>query len=693
MSSLSLEATRPHRRSGAASPWWPAIRLPEAMAVLSGQTSVRDRPVPAGSAEDGRVWMAGSRSADGAGFAEVTIPTEEAARRFARLGPAILWHPGAAAFLVLRGAGRLLCPDGRIVRRDGAWIAAAHLPALPRALQGRIGRIVDAAGVPADRRAILAAALRQRIEAGQVHDGIWLLRGPADPPVLSLLLRGRMPLQVLAIFLMSLLSQGLVVLLWTVAMTGPVGGSARTHAITLLLLASIPISLWLALTHAALGRQLAVVLRRRVFEASLRLSPETARGEGAAGLMARVFETEALERAGVAALFGLVSAASGLCWTLWLLSQATPERALVALLAAALVLQGVCALVHRRELLIWTRARGAAAAAMIERMMGHRTILVQERAADRADRLAAALRPYAEASRRQDRAGLALTALAPLGWAVGSMILLRPLYVSGTDPAGVALAVGGMVLGARTLGALAGTLTALSGSLAGWSELRGFLTAARPASVRAGAVGTVARPGALLVGTALEVGGHDGGRLLAPFDLDIGKGDRILVEGASGSGKSSLLRVLVGLDPPLGGSLQAPVGPAGNAASGQTLALAPQFHDNHVFTGSLAYNLLLARSWPPAPGDLADAETIARALGLGPLIDEMPGGMTTQVGDTGWQLSQGERSRVFLARTLLQDAPVVALDESLAALDPETMALCLDAIRRFSAASVIVAHR
>ena len=55
----------------------------------------------------------------------------------------------------------------------------------------------------------------------------------------------------------------------------------------------------------------------------------------------------------------------------------------------------------------------------------------------------------------------------------------------------------------------------------------------------------------------------------------------------------------------------------------------------------------------------------------------MPAGLQQMVGETGWQLSHGERSRLYIARALLQGAELVVLDESFAALDPETLARAL----------------
>ena len=70
----------------------------------------------------------------------------------------------------------------------------------------------------------------------------------------------------------------------------------------------------------------------------------------------------------------------------------------------------------------------------------------------------------------------------------------------------------------------------------------------------------------------------------------------------------------------------------------------------------------------------------------------MPGGMMQMVGETGWQLSQGERSRLFMARALLQNPELVVLDESFGALDPETLRLSLECVLRRAKTLMVVAH-
>jgi ATP-binding cassette subfamily B protein len=130
----------------------------------------------------------------------------------------------------------------------------------------------------------------------------------------------------------------------------------------------------------------------------------------------------------------------------------------------------------------------------------------------------------------------------------------------------------------------------------------------------------------------------------------------------------------------------------GEAGWRARVSVAPQFHENHVLTESFAFNVLMSRGWPPRPSDLEEARAVCKELGLGPLLERMPGGMFETIGETGWQLSHGEQSRLFIARALLQNSDVVILDESLAALDPENMALTLRCLRARAPSLVVIAH-
>jgi ABC-type multidrug transport system fused ATPase/permease subunit len=119
---------------------------------------------------------------------------------------------------------------------------------------------------------------------------------------------------------------------------------------------------------------------------------------------------------------------------------------------------------------------------------------------------------------------------------------------------------------------------------------------------------------------------------------------------------------------------------------------APQFHENYVLSETFAFNLLMGRRWPPHREDMQEATAICSELGLEPLLNKMPAGMLQMVGETGWRLSHGERSRVYIARALLQDAEVVIFDESFAALDPENVRLALECVLRRARTLMVVAH-
>ncbi|MEM7112074.1 MAG: ABC transporter ATP-binding protein [Chloroflexota bacterium] len=177
--------------------------------------------------------------------------------------------------------------------------------------------------------------------------------------------------------------------------------------------------------------------------------------------------------------------------------------------------------------------------------------------------------------------------------------------------------------------------------------------------------------------------------------LQIEVGDRLLLEGPSGGGKSTLAYLLSGHYSPQKGLLflwGLDKYTLGSARWRRWVVYAPQFHQNHIISASLGFNLLMGRNWPPHPQDLADAEAICRELGLGSLLERMPQGLDQRVGERGWYLSHGERSRVYIARALLQQADLVVLDESFASLDPETMAIALRTVLNHAPTLLVIAH-
>jgi len=184
--------------------------------------------------------------------------------------------------------------------------------------------------------------------------------------------------------------------------------------------------------------------------------------------------------------------------------------------------------------------------------------------------------------------------------------------------------------------------------------------------------------------------------VLCGCDFRIRAGDRVLLDGPSGAGKSTLAAILGGVRSATSGLVLA--GGLDRVSLGaqgwrRRVAMAPQFHENHMITGPLAFNLLMGKPGPISEVDVREAQSICEELGLGDLLQRMPAGIMQMVGEGGWQLSHGERSRVYLARALLQKPDLVVLDESLAALDAGNFERAIACLEKRATAVLAIAHQ
>jgi ATP-binding cassette subfamily B protein len=241
---------------------------------------------------------------------------------------------------------------------------------------------------------------------------------------------------------------------------------------------------------------------------------------------------------------------------------------------------------------------------------------------------------------------------------------------------------------------LAGGISQLTAAAQSWGQVKELFRGAPPGS----APKTERVKPAAEVLDARNVGFSYPGRetaVLRDVNLTIQRGDRILLEGSSGGGKSTLGSLIAGLRVPTSGLILSgglDLATLGELGWRKRVATAPQYHENHILAAALIFNLLMGRAWPPVPDDVREATAVCEELGLGPLLSRMPAGIWEMMGETGWQLSQGERSRVFLARALLQGAELVVLDESFAALDPLSLEQCLQTVLRRAPSLLVIAH-
>jgi thiol reductant ABC exporter CydC subunit len=174
--------------------------------------------------------------------------------------------------------------------------------------------------------------------------------------------------------------------------------------------------------------------------------------------------------------------------------------------------------------------------------------------------------------------------------------------------------------------------------------------------------------------------------------LRLEPGRRVAVVGPSGSGKSTLVHLLLRFwDVPPGSFLLDGIDARQWPSDRTRAAFAFAAQRAHLFTGTLRENLALAS---PRAGD-TEILAVLGALRLGELVERLPQGLDTWIGEQGLQLSGGERQRLALARALLRGAPFLLLDEPTAHLDAVTERQVMGEIVRAGEgrATLVVTHR
>ena len=178
--------------------------------------------------------------------------------------------------------------------------------------------------------------------------------------------------------------------------------------------------------------------------------------------------------------------------------------------------------------------------------------------------------------------------------------------------------------------------------------------------------------------------------LIDGFSLKLPPGSRVALAGASGSGKSTVGKLIAGLQQPRGGTIlidgTAPLGWPREALAAR---LAYVRQDVVLFEGTIRENLSLWDETIPE----ADIIAAAQDAQIHALIASRPGGYNATVAEGGGNFSGGERQRLEIARALATNPSIIILDEATSALDPVTELAVMDAIRRRGATCVIIAHR
>jgi ATP-binding cassette, subfamily B, bacterial len=644
------------------------------------------------------------------------ISYEETERSLLRVGPGLVRLPEANGPCVLavvrrrRNSVVVIGPDLHLYNLPCSLISSVIRENIELPFRRDMARIMTSVNSDVTEHecaAICDAIVREQLR-GTPIGGIWLLRLSPAAPFTSQIRQAGLFKTLRHLVLIYTLQYILGLVAWWIIGAALVEGrtdSGWVVAWALILLTGLPLQLLAIWDQGLFAIGAGALIKRRLLYGALRLQPEEMRDQGAGQLLGRVIESQAMESLALNAGFGAVLALIELLITVVVLAIGAGGWLEVLLFFIWIAVASCMGWGLWSKCIQWTRDRLSLTHDLVEKMVGHRTRIIQERIGEWHDDEDPALQQYVNTSRDMDRRAALMAAILPQGWLILGVAGLVPAFISGrASPGALALGLGGVILASGALQKICGGFSAIAGASIAWTQIaKLFHAAARPEFVGSPTSASVQlaecddrEKTAVLEVNHVSFRHHDRNRFtLDGVNLRILNNDRILLEGASGSGKSTLAAILSGLRAPEGGALflsGLDIRTLGSEAWRRRVAMAPQFHENYILSETVAFNLLMGRGWPPKPQDLMEAEAICRELGLDQLLARMPAGLSQIIGENGWQLSHGERSRLFIARALLQRSELVIFDESLGTLDPENLFNALRCASKRAKSLLVIAH-
>jgi ATP-binding cassette subfamily B protein len=654
-------------------------------------------------------WMTLAAQLIGIETEAVELPYAELEHRLQQIGPALvrLSSGEQPCFLaVLKGNPKwikLITPNHTVQRILPTQLRDVLAHDLEAPIAPAIQILLTDVGVPTERQdTTRIAILREQLGSRQIG-GCWLLRLSPGDNFLKQMRHAGLPRRLFIILGASLLGQLLTLLAWWTigreALTGHFEW-AWISAWALLLFTAIPMQLANVWTENLLALDLGRLFKQRLLYGILQLEPEEIRHQGSGQFLGLVMEAASLESLALAGGLRVLVALLELGVVMGVLAMGAGGWFHVILLASWLMFSGALGWYYYQHLDEWITHYREMTNDLVERMVGHRTRLAQEKITHWHDEEDALLERYLHYSRRKDYFKVAVGAIIERGWLiVGLLGIAHTFIVAPTTSATLAISVGGILLASQSLSHLVTGISSFISVIVTWKQVGPLFNAAARGQNRLGSpsILPVANTNQPILSAQNLIFRYrpDANPIWLTFNLKIYPGERLLLEGPSGGGKSTLAALLAGLRFPESGQLLLwgiDQQSLGIETWRRKIVTAPQFHENHVFVETFAFNLLMGRRWPPSPEDLELAETICKELGLGNLLARMPAGFQQMVGESGWQLSHGERSRLYIARALLQPADLIILDESFAALDPENLQRALQCVRRRASTLLVIAH-
>jgi ABC-type multidrug transport system fused ATPase/permease subunit len=189
--------------------------------------------------------------------------------------------------------------------------------------------------------------------------------------------------------------------------------------------------------------------------------------------------------------------------------------------------------------------------------------------------------------------------------------------------------------------------------------------------------------------------GYDPRRLiLHQIDLEIGKGERLGIVGKTGSGKSTLIDLLLGLlEPDHGQILIDGIPLSGGLRRGWQMQVAHVPQAIYLADDTVAANIAFGQQHNAI--DMDRVREAARSAGIASFIESLPEGYLARCGERGVRFSGGQRQRIGIARALYKKARVLVMDEATSALDSKTERAVMEAISQLASdiTVILIAHR
>ena len=201
-------------------------------------------------------------------------------------------------------------------------------------------------------------------------------------------------------------------------------------------------------------------------------------------------------------------------------------------------------------------------------------------------------------------------------------------------------------------------------------------------------------------GSSARTSGSASQPVLDHVSLDVPQHGILGIQGPSGRGKSTMLKLLMRYWDPDSGTISLSNIPLPQVDAGWRRRVQTMMgQETYLFDGTIRENLTIAcNSADSAASAIPDSvlrEALAKASAL-ELVDALPNGLDTQVGELGGRLSEGEKQRIGLARMFLRDADLVLFDEPTSRLDAYNESVILESVNNLAeqgSAVVLVSHR